>query len=57
MKLYLLSLIVGILVGVLYAALNIRSPAPPVIALVGLSGMLLGEKIPAFIKLSLKSWF
>jgi len=36
MKIYVLSLSVGLLVGVIYGVLNVRSPAPPVIALVGL---------------------
>lgn len=40
---YLISLAVGLLVGVLYGALDVRSPAPPTIALVGLLGILLGE--------------
>ena len=44
MKPYLVSLAVGILVGVIYALLRVRSPAPPVIALVGLLGMLVGEQ-------------
>lgn len=44
MKMYLLSLGAGLLVGVIYALLNVRSPAPPVIALVGLLGILLGEQ-------------
>jgi XapX domain-containing protein len=33
------------LVGVVYSLLNVRSPAPPVVALVGLLGMLLGEQV------------
>jgi XapX domain-containing protein len=45
MKIYVLSLGVGLLVGVIYGVLNVRSPAPPVIALVGLLGILLGEQI------------
>lgn len=45
MRLYLLSLGVGVLVGVLYGALNVRSPAPPIVALLGLLGMLLGEQV------------
>ncbi|HVO02583.1 MAG TPA: XapX domain-containing protein [Candidatus Cybelea sp.] len=45
MKPYLVSLGAGILVGVVYSLLNVRSPAPPVIALVGLLGMLAGEQI------------
>jgi XapX domain-containing protein len=44
MKIYLISLAVGLLVGVIYGLFNVRSPAPPVIALVGLLGILLGEQ-------------
>jgi XapX domain-containing protein len=46
MKPYLLSLAAGLLVGVIYSLLNVRSPAPPVIALVGLLGILVGEQLP-----------
>ncbi|WP_207484339.1 XapX domain-containing protein [Arenibaculum pallidiluteum] len=42
---YLLSLGAGVLVGVIYALLGVRSPAPPTIALVGLLGMLVGEQV------------
>src|SRR5262249_55961573 len=45
MRLYAFSLGAGLLVGVVYYLLNVRSPAPPVVALVGLLGMLLGEQI------------
>ena len=45
MKPYLISIGVGMLVGIIYALLHVRSPAPPAIALVGLLGMLLGEQI------------
>ena len=45
MRLYLLSLGAGLLVGVVYSLLNVRSPAPPVVALVGLLGILIGEQI------------
>ncbi|RWI54772.1 MAG: DUF1427 family protein [Mesorhizobium sp.] len=44
MKLYLMSLGAGLLVGAIYSLLNVRSPAPPVIALVGLLGILIGEQ-------------
>jgi XapX domain-containing protein len=44
MKLYLFSLAAGMLVGVIYGLLNVRSPAPPVIALLGLAGILIGEQ-------------
>ena len=42
---YLISLAIGLFVGVIYGALDFRSPAPPAIALVGLMGMLLGEQL------------
>ena len=45
MTVYLLSLGAGLLVGVVYSLLNVRSPAPPVVALIGLLGILLGEQI------------
>jgi len=45
MKLYILSLGVGLLVGVIYSVLNVRSPAPPLVALVGLLGILVGEQV------------
>jgi XapX domain-containing protein len=41
---YLVSLLVGLAVGAAYGLLQVRSPAPPVIALVGLLGMVLGEQ-------------
>jgi XapX domain-containing protein len=44
-KAYWVSLAVGLLVGAIYGFLNVRSPAPPVIALIGLLGILLGEQI------------
>jgi XapX domain-containing protein len=45
MKPLLLSLAAGLLVGVVYSLLNVRSPAPPVVALIGLLGILLGEQM------------
>lgn len=45
MKLYLVSLGAGVLVGVVYSLLDVRSPAPPVVALIGLLGMLIGEQL------------
>jgi XapX domain-containing protein len=43
-KPYIVSLAVGVLVGAIYALLRVRSPAPPVIALAGLLGILAGEQ-------------
>jgi len=34
----------GLAVGAAYALINVRSPAPPMIALVGLFGMVLGHQ-------------
>jgi XapX domain-containing protein len=45
MKLYLISLAAGLFVGIIYALMQVRSPAPPAIALIGLLGMLVGEQI------------
>jgi XapX domain-containing protein len=45
MKLYVLSVGAGLLVGIIYSLLNVRSPAPPLIALLGLLGMLVGEQV------------
>jgi len=42
---YFISLGIGLGVGLLYGALDFRSPAPRAIALVGLLGMLAGEKL------------
>src|SRR3954453_15927671 len=50
MKAYLIALAAGLLVGAIYGLLNVRSPAPPVIALIGLLGILIGEQIPPLAK-------
>jgi XapX domain-containing protein len=55
MKLYLVSGSVGLLVGVIYGLLNVRSPAPPVVALVGLLGILVGEQVVPLAKRLLSS--
>ena len=44
MKVYLISIGAGILVGIIYALLGVRSPAPPLVALFGLLGILVGEQ-------------
>ncbi|MEL6574638.1 MAG: DUF1427 family protein [Pseudomonadota bacterium] len=49
-KPYAVSLAIGLVVGGLYALLNTRSPAPPLIALLGLLGMLLGETLVSWAK-------
>lgn len=50
MKLYLMSLGAGLLVGVIYALIDVRSPAPPIIALIGPLGILVGEQISPLLK-------
>ena len=55
MKPYLMSLGAGLLVGIVYDFLNVRSPAPPVIALVGLLGILAGEQVVPLAKRLLSS--
>jgi XapX domain-containing protein len=41
----LVSFAVGLMVGVAYALLRVKSPAPPLVALAGLLGMVWGEQI------------
>ena len=45
MNAYFVSLLMGLVVGIAYALVQVRSPAPPLIALVGLLGMVLGEQM------------
>ena len=45
MKVLFLSFVVGIGVGVLYGLIRVKSPAPPIVALLGLLGMVLGEQL------------
>jgi XapX domain-containing protein len=46
-RIYLLSLGAGLLVGLVYGLLGVRSPAPPLVALLGLLGILVGEQLAA----------
>lgn len=50
MKPYLVALAIGLLVGSIYSLLSVKSPAPPIIALVGLLGILLGEQIVPIVR-------
>jgi XapX domain-containing protein len=43
MKVLFLSFVVGLGVGVLYGLIRVKSPAPPIVALLGLLGMV-GEQ-------------
>jgi XapX domain-containing protein len=50
MRAHLISVAAGLLVGIIYSLINVRSPAPPVVALVGLLGILVGEQIPPLVR-------
>lgn len=50
MKMYFISLVCGVLVGIIYGLLEVRSPAPPVVALIGLLGILFGEQVVPLVK-------
>jgi XapX domain-containing protein len=45
MKVLFLSFVVGLGVGALYGLIRVKSPAPPIVALLGLFGMVLGEQL------------
>jgi XapX domain-containing protein len=47
---YLVSLFMGLVVGAAYGLVHVRSPAPPMIALVGLFGMVLGQQAVDMVK-------
>ena len=49
MKVLSISFVVGLFVGVLYGVIRVKSPAPPIVALVGLLGMVLGEQVGGWI--------
>jgi XapX domain-containing protein len=50
MKGLFLSFAAGLGVGVLYGLIRVKSPAPPIIALLGLLGMVLGEQVGIWMK-------
>ena len=50
MKVLFLSFVVGLGVGVLYGLIRVKSPAPPIVALLGLLGMVLGEQLGIWVK-------
>ncbi len=47
---YLISLLVGFVFGVGHALLGVKSPAPPIVALFGLLGMVIGEQGVPWVK-------
>src|ERR1700739_4877312 len=50
MKVLLVSFAVGLFVGVLYGVIRVKSPAPPIVALLGLLGMVVGEQLGGWIR-------
>jgi XapX domain-containing protein len=49
MKVLLISFVVGLFVGVFYGVIRVKSPAPPIVALLGLLGMVIGEQFGGWI--------
>ena len=49
MRVLLISFVVGLGVGILYGLIRVKSPAPPIVALLGLLGMVLGEQFGIWI--------
>jgi XapX domain-containing protein len=49
MKVLFLSFIVGLGVGILYGLIKVKSPAPPIVALLGLLGMVMGEQFGVWV--------
>ena len=49
MKVLLISFAVGLFVGILYGVIRVKCPAPPIVALLGLLGMVLGEQLGGWI--------
>ena len=47
---FFLSFLVGLAFGIGYALLGIKSPAPPIVALFGLLGMVTGEQGATWVK-------
>ncbi len=49
MKVLFISFVVGLGVGILYGLIRVKSPAPPIVALLGLLGMVFGEQFGGWI--------
>ena len=50
MKVLLISFVVGLGVGILYGLIRVKSPAPPIVALLGLLGMVIGEQFGIWVQ-------
>jgi len=49
MKVLFISFLAGLGVGILYGLIRVKSPAPPIVALLGLLGMVLGEQLGTWV--------
>jgi XapX domain-containing protein len=49
MKILFISFVVGLGVGILYGLIRVKSPAPPIVALLGLLGMVIGEQFGSWV--------
>jgi XapX domain-containing protein len=49
MKILFISFVVGLGVGILYGLIRVKSPAPPIVALLGLLGMVIGEQFGTWV--------
>jgi XapX domain-containing protein len=54
MRVLLISFVVALGVGILYGLIRVKSPAPPIVALLGLLGMVIGEQFGIWVQT--KSW-
>jgi XapX domain-containing protein len=52
---YLISLGVGLVIGLLYYVVRVQSPAPPLIALAGLLGIVIGEHAIPFVQAQIRT--
>jgi XapX domain-containing protein len=52
---YLISLGAGLVIGLLYYLVRVQSPAPPLIALAGLLGIVIGEHAIPFVQAQIRS--
>ena len=50
MRVLLISFVVGVGVGILYGLIRVKSPAPPIVALLGLLGMVIGEQFGIWVQ-------
>jgi XapX domain-containing protein len=52
---YLISLGAGLVIGLLYNLVRVQSPAPPLIALAGLLGIVIGEHAIPFVQAQIRA--